>query len=117
MKSIIRLTDRPADIPAHWPICNAPRPLYGTRTWQGDFIHGVFYAAIDPADEFSAGWLKRNEELDAYEIIYMSRDEAISVALAFYRDNFPAIYPKIKADDPDHQRMILDGWAKHRNKV
>lgn len=29
-------------------IYNAPRPFPATVTWQGEFIRGVFYGAIDP---------------------------------------------------------------------
>lgn len=116
MKTIIRIADRPTDIPQDWPIHNAPRPLYGTQTWQGDFVHGVFYAAIDPADEFAPGWLTRNEDLDAYELVYMTREQAIEAALNYYREQFPKIYPKIQADDKEHQRMIIAGWIKNRNK-
>ena len=47
---------RPADIPADWTFYNAPRPLYGHKRWQGDFRHGIFFAAVmpegDPTDEF-----------------------------------------------------------------
>ena len=39
---------RPADIPADWTIYNAPRPLYGHKRWQGDFRHGIFFAAVAP---------------------------------------------------------------------
>jgi len=31
-------------------IFNAPRPLYG-ETWTGDFISGVFYAAVDTGNQ------------------------------------------------------------------
>jgi hypothetical protein len=48
-----------------WFICNAPRPIYGTETWQGNFVSGVFYAAIDPTDTQAAWMLQRNIELQA----------------------------------------------------
>ena len=55
-----------------WTVYNAPRPILGHDTWQGDFRHGVFYAAVapedDPADEFgdTPQFHKRNQDLDGY---------------------------------------------------
>src|ERR1019366_515437 len=34
----------PEQIPAGWLIVNAPRPLNGEITWDGEFRHGTFYA-------------------------------------------------------------------------
>lgn len=115
MKTIIRIGPRPADIPQEWPIHNAPRPLYGQKTWQGDFVHGIFYAAIDPADEYSAGFVRENERNDAYELVFMSKEQATNEALDYYRLNFPKIFPKIDMSDKDHQRMVIEGWIRNRN--
>lgn len=116
MKTIIRIADRPTDIPQNWPIHNAPRPLYGQKTWQGDFVHGVFYAAIDPTDKDSDWRIKSNEALDAYELIFMTREQALDKALEYYRENFPTIYPKIDLNDKEHQRMVITGWVRNRNQ-
>jgi hypothetical protein len=47
--------DGPAGLPAGWLIANAPRPLNGERTWQGQYRHGVLYAAM-PADPGGDQW-------------------------------------------------------------
>jgi hypothetical protein len=107
---------RAADIPQEWAIHNAPRPLYGTKTWEGDFIHGIFYAAIDPADEFAPGWLKENDRNDAYELVYLSREQAIPLAYQYYQDNFPKVVPNIDLDDPDIVDMMLRGWLRSENQ-
>lgn len=116
MKTLIRIGTRPADIPQDWPIHNAPRPLYGTKTWEGDFIHGRFYAAIDPIEEFGEGWAKRNEDLDAYELVFISWEQAVNEAYQWYCDNLPKVAPKINLDDKEHQRMIITGWLKQVNQ-
>ncbi len=67
--------DRPADIPDGWRVFNAPRPLYGQMDWQGDFLSGIFYVAVDPASEISAGFIERNRQLDARELVYISQEE------------------------------------------
>jgi len=42
---------RPENIPEDWSIYNAPRPIPGEIVWDGDFLHGVFYAAVPPEAE------------------------------------------------------------------
>lgn len=116
MKTIIRIGNRPTEAPEGWPIHNAPRPLYGQKVWQGDFVHGVFYAAVDPADEYSPGFIKGNEQNDAYELVYMSKEQAMNEALEYYRSTFPSVYPKIDTSDEDHQRMVIEGWIRNRNQ-
>ena len=55
-----------------WTVYNAPRPIMGHKTWQGDFRHGVFYAAVapegDPVDEFgdTPEFHKRNRQNDGH---------------------------------------------------
>ncbi|HEX4620125.1 MAG TPA: hypothetical protein VH208_01035 [Myxococcaceae bacterium] len=38
------------DVRPEWLVVNAPRPLPGRITWQGDFLCGIFYAAGPPDD-------------------------------------------------------------------
>ena len=55
-----------------WTVYNASRPLLGHDHWQGDFRHGVFFAAVAPAgseaDEFNDHDLmhERNRQLDGH---------------------------------------------------
>ena len=45
----VYVTDWPAGRPTpgdDWAVWNAPRPLYGDECWEGDFRHGIFYAAV-----------------------------------------------------------------------
>lgn len=116
MKTVKVIGNRPAHVPQDWPIHNAPRPLYGQKLWQGDFFHGIFYAAIDPADEYSPGFVKENDRNDAYELVYLAREQAIQQAFEYYQKNFPKIVDKIDLDDKDHQRMIITGWLRVENK-
>ena len=76
MKKLHCIGYRP-DVPEGWLILNAPRPLVGTMTWSGDFLHGVFYSAIDPGDEFAAQSLEACRYLDAWEVIYWQYGDAI----------------------------------------
>jgi hypothetical protein len=69
--------DRPDNIPADWVIFNAPRPLIGTKTWEGDFNHGRFYAAINPKDEFADQNIVENNKLDGWVLEYFLEDQAI----------------------------------------
>ncbi len=38
----------PEAIPEGWLVVNAPRPVGGEMTWEGEFRHGLFYAAAPP---------------------------------------------------------------------
>lgn len=77
---------RPEAIPASWTIYNAPRPLYGDTEWRGDFLTGIFYAAVDPnADIATATWMIRtNETNGAAEVVYVTETQAIE---AYLRNN------------------------------
>jgi hypothetical protein len=71
-----------------YTVYNAPRPLLGHELWQGDFRHGIFYAAVAPddLDEFGDAptFHKRNRELDGYtcEIITKEAVMAYGVKVA-----------------------------------
>ena len=80
-------TGKTALILPDWPIYNAPRPLYGTVTWQGDFVSGIFYAAIDPEDGFGHDMEDQNLALDARVLEYLTEDEAVAMARTYYADN------------------------------
>jgi hypothetical protein len=72
------IEDRPADIPEGWLIFNAPRPLWGQRQWTGEFRHGIFYAAVDPAepDTKQLSWmLQQNADLDGWLLEYVTMDQ------------------------------------------
>jgi hypothetical protein len=73
--------ERPSTLPAGWIVFNAARPLAGSlieadsdralasgmvpNVWTGVFISGVFYAAVDPADDDAQQWIDQNRNLDA----------------------------------------------------
>lgn len=49
-------TEHAAQIEEHgWSVVNAPRPLTGLLTWEGEFRAGIFYAA-GPMDAFAERW-------------------------------------------------------------
>jgi len=67
--------DRPA-FPGNWIICNAPRPIMGHHEWQGEFIHGVFYAVIAPDMEHAEDMMETNRKLDAWQLVYTDFESA-----------------------------------------
>jgi hypothetical protein len=72
-------SNRPADIPENWIILNAPRPLYGHKQWDGPFLHGIFYAAIDPDDDAGNWMLKNSISLDAWVVAYVTFSQKIEM--------------------------------------
>jgi len=61
--------------PDGWILFNAPRPIYGHREWQGQFWHGVFYAAVNPKGERAEWMIRENAMLDAWVIRYYGEAE------------------------------------------
>jgi hypothetical protein len=83
--------ERPKDVPEGWSIWNAPRPLYGHKNWQGDFLHGRFYVAVEPDGDFADRFIKENISLDAWQIEYITEDEAINRIKAEYPEELAEI--------------------------
>ena len=68
-------------------VFNAPRPLAGDKTWQGEFVHGIWYSSvIDIDDPYTRNMMETNLSLDAYVIQYFTKEEAIKIA----RDDYIA---------------------------
>ena len=59
-------------------IVNAPRPIYGTITWTGQYRHGTFYAAGTRA-EYGAHW----DQDDAWDVITLSNAASITAVKAY----------------------------------
>ena len=117
----------PIYAPAGWEIYNAPRPLYGTVTsdsdgenygactWQGDFISGVHYAAIDPNDPDADRLREENRKLDATRLVWVTQETVIAEMVEYYNKRFSAdrvekIFKEHPLDDPKTQKMLVDTW-------
>lgn len=67
-------------LPSNVTRCNAPRPLYGTRAWEGDWCCGRHWADIDDNDPNRDWCLAENESLKAVQIIMVSETDVIAWA-------------------------------------
>ena len=67
--------DRPANVPECWRVFNAPRPLYGHRTWDGEFVTRLFYAAVDPNEANAEAHEESNRALEARELVFITQEE------------------------------------------
>ena len=74
-KKLTVVRHRPYQAPEGWLVFNAPRPIYGHKDWIGDFLTGVFFVAVDPEGDNAEWMIKRNTELDARLLEYMSQEE------------------------------------------
>lgn len=92
----------PPHIPTSQLIFNAPRPLYG-ETWQGDFRHGIFYAAVDPYTPDGLRHAELNHALDGWIIEYISKD-----TIWKYGEELAEEY-KVSLDDFDFD----DVWSSY----
>lgn len=67
-----------------WTVYNAPRPIMGHELWQGEFRHGIFYAAVAPdgdlADEFGDAleFHKRNAQDHAFTCQIVTKDTVMA---------------------------------------
>jgi len=74
---------RPDDVPAHWLLMNAPRPLYGKQI-PGRGPEGAFVVAIDPADADAAWQVKENRGLDACTLVHLTPAQLFQIGFAHY---------------------------------
>lgn len=65
----------PAHVPENAIIFNAPRPLLG-EYWEGEFISGIFYAAITDDNPYKESLIAQNKALDATVLIFVPEAEA-----------------------------------------
>ena len=112
-------TPEGVEIPAGWPIHNAPRPLYGNLTWvqpQAPFrSFGWFFAATDPAapDErdarYNAEYVEENRRLDARELVFVSDEAAYRRGVELLRERYGSRLPDFEAKvaDPRYRESFV----------
>ena len=69
------------EIPEGWVLMNAARPLVGNLQYEGDFLSGRYYAALDPSDEYFENRIKQNVNLDASVVLQATKDEISLMAM------------------------------------
>lgn len=106
IKKQLIIGQRPENIPADWLIFNAPRPLVGAEHWQGDFHHGIFYAAVRPG-ECAKGYIAANIDLDAYLTEYISEDIAHTLGITHALEN------DFDPNDFDRGTLIRAGMERY----
>jgi len=57
-----------------WEIWNAARPFPAHYYHQGDFMRGVFYGVIDPAQELADEFRQRAKDLDASRLAFVTQE-------------------------------------------
>lgn len=85
----------PDNLPNGWLVFNAPRPIYGTWLWEGDFRHGIFYAALDPESNEAAALIKRNHELDASIVEYWTMPDIRAAVIEYYKQEYRKSWPRL----------------------
>ena len=112
---------RPSFVPESWTIYNAPRPLYGStlpdgrREWTGDFLRGIFYVAVDPADPYAATWKKENEQLHAHIVQYRTDEWVRAWVNGYYHARYDDKYGGCavgetleRMTDADYRQVYID---------
>ena len=86
---------RPENINSDWIIFNAPRPLVGNKTWQGDFLSGIFYAAVDPSDAMAHDFISNNETNGAKIVEYTTVGEHAASIRAKVISEYPEMEDEV----------------------
>lgn len=95
----------PFEVPSHWILFNAPRPLAGDISEQGEWHHGIFYSAVSPMSKWAPRDIQQNRILDA-TILVLGTVEAFA---RFGAGCIPEHYRKAyeKADQKTAHRAAL----------
>lgn len=109
-KIIPTLKERRADIPANWIIFNAHRPLVGALEWQGEFLEGIFYAAVDPSAQLANWQIEYNTRMAAITPKYITIDDVKSWMQKLCDMNGYDI--SILEDDDDYLGMFWSNYFR-----
>lgn len=111
------IAQQPAHLPApHWHIYNAPRPLYGHLTWQGEFVSGIFYAAVCDLAEDAERLTDLNRRDAAVELCYVSEDFATDEQVEYYLRHFPHMsIDDVIAYDTAHHGAFIQSYLSRVN--
>lgn len=77
---------------------NAPRPLWGTRAWQGVFCHGIFYTVVAFNDPQREQMIMDAHENDAWVLAFVEEHVAKSALWDEYMAKFPDLSPAVFED-------------------
>jgi len=95
LKTVFVVGQRPFHASQGYRVFNAPRPIYGDVEWTGPSITGTFYTVVDPSGPRAADYIRRNIELDARELSYLTPE-----VWAGWVDNYLAMLVKGTASTP-----------------
>lgn len=123
VKHVPSFAPRPEHIPADWVIWNAPRGMFGSTLpdgelamWHGTFRHGIFYAAINPADVYAVDWTRHNVENDGYIVDYVTieaaRERLLQEYLRLYGARMGEDYIRALVDGFDDAQIRDAYWSK-----
>jgi hypothetical protein len=58
-----------------WEIWNAARPFPAHLYHQGEFMRGIFYGIIDPAQDLADEFRQSAQDLDASQLTFVTQEE------------------------------------------
>ena len=100
------------DVPEHWEIWNAARPLYGHVNWRGTFLSGVFYVAIDPEGDYADEYRERTQRLDGYLITYLDYERDVVPWARRYCQEHGVDYAEFEGE----REMLVRSFFAHREE-
>jgi hypothetical protein len=101
------------EIPKHWEIWNAPRPMAGEVTWVGDFLTGNLYAAVDPDGPRAESWRAFNVRMDGRRLQFIQKADAVAAFEQIMAEEYGAeAFASVGQREID--AMFEDWWAERR---
>jgi len=105
--------DRPEQVGRDDLVFNAPRPIPGRVVFNGQFIHGRFYAAFEYSDDDYRLCLKRCHELDAVLVMYHDKDAEIAGIREAVQEFYDAQRPGLVDVSEHGDNVVLRSWLQH----
>lgn len=103
--------DIPEGVPGSWEVWNANEPFSAHVTWEGHYMVGKYYGAIDPDDTLSDSYRRRAQERGAHRLVFHSRAGAEAWGRAWC-----AKHAQYFAYDDIEFRVTARAFLRHKRK-
>ena len=102
--------------PLPWPeylwrdayLFNAPRPLVGNISGEGEWHCGIYYALVNPASQYAAQDIETNRKLDAVLLVPATMEQILELGESVVPEKYRTVLCKLH---PDCIRDVLQDAA------
>jgi hypothetical protein len=80
-------------------VFNAPRPLAGNISGEGEWHCGIYYAVVNPSSEYAQQDIKTNLSLAAVLLVPATMEQIIRLGEMMIPEKYRADYDKLRLDN------------------